>query len=410
MSANAPRSPRAIVQSVVHSNPFYLLSAACMLLGCLMLTNSLSWSPIRLQRLIALIVTVNLYEILLVGLAAFLISRQIIRDGVMLLVVEAFFLIDVAFLNSEIFAADFVTGLWVNFLIWWVAVIKLAIIFRVMGWPISHPSFPWIVLQLFVLFCFAGWFKKLSDLNQGHVHILDLYAAWWVVGILIVPAFGLIAKIRGMASAIDRHRPLLILLITLPIISMIAHLGTSHWVYKVPFTLAHLAPVVLGLSAGIGVMDTHAGTLAARLRTQLLLPVVALLMSISFPNSMLFDAAFHALSPWRCATLGMIAVYLHGFWAHGQMHFFISACLVFFAYTLGATSKLVLDNLLRAVSVGSDVASKTAPKSSTDWGVLAVIASFALLVIGAIVSLRKSSREVTAAEDPLPEVKPESAA
>jgi hypothetical protein len=402
MSASAPRSSCAIVQSVIHHNPFYLLSAASMLLGCLLLTNSLSWSPIRLQRLLILITTVNLYEILLVGLALFLLSRRIIRDGLMLLIVEAFFLIDVTFLNSEIFAADFMTGFWMNLLIFWIAIIKLVVIFQVMRWPLNHAAFPIIGLQLLVLFGFAGFFKKISDLNGGHVHILDLYAAWWVIGILIVPVCTLIGRIRGVTSRIEQHRGLLITLLALPIVSMIAHLGTSHWVYKVNFTPSHLAPVLLGLAAGIGVLDTHVHTMTARMRLQFLLPLVALLLSMSFPRAMMFDVSFHSLSPWRCTTMGIIAVYLHGFWAHGQILFFMSACLLAFAYTLGATSRILLDNLLKAINFGSNVASKTTPRSSSDWGVLAVIASFGLLVIGAIVSLRKSGRQVVEVEAPAP--------
>src|SRR2546423_9092500 len=97
----------SLLRYLIDRNPFYLLSAVCMLTGCLLLTNSLSWSPIRVQRLLTLIVTLNVYELLLIGLALFLIvKRGLRRDGTLLLVVQAFFLVDVTFLNSEIFAAN----------------------------------------------------------------------------------------------------------------------------------------------------------------------------------------------------------------------------------------------------------------------------------------------------------------
>ena len=51
-------------------NPFYLLSAACMLTGCLMLSNTTTWSPIALRRLLTLLITVNFYELSLLALAA----------------------------------------------------------------------------------------------------------------------------------------------------------------------------------------------------------------------------------------------------------------------------------------------------------------------------------------------------
>ena len=62
----SPRS--APVRFLFRHNPFYLLSAMCMLAGCLALTNSLSWTSIPLPRLLALIATLNLYEGLLLAL------------------------------------------------------------------------------------------------------------------------------------------------------------------------------------------------------------------------------------------------------------------------------------------------------------------------------------------------------
>ena len=41
-----PRPRSAPVRFLVRTNPFYLLSAMCMLGGCLALTNSLSWTSI----------------------------------------------------------------------------------------------------------------------------------------------------------------------------------------------------------------------------------------------------------------------------------------------------------------------------------------------------------------------------
>src|SRR5437764_13771636 len=80
------------------TNPFYLLSAMCMLGGCLALTNSLSWTSIPLPRLLALIVTLNVYEGMLLGLGLYLLARRgVVRDGLMLLFLEALFLVDAAF-------------------------------------------------------------------------------------------------------------------------------------------------------------------------------------------------------------------------------------------------------------------------------------------------------------------------
>jgi hypothetical protein len=87
-------------------NPFYFLSACCMLLGIFVLNDSLDWSPLPEDNLLILIGTLNVYELALVILAAVLLRRGLVRDGMFLLFLEAFFLADAGFLNMEIFTSD----------------------------------------------------------------------------------------------------------------------------------------------------------------------------------------------------------------------------------------------------------------------------------------------------------------
>src|SRR5688500_11080747 len=102
------RKPRTaggqdLLEFLIEHNPFYLLSAGCMLLGCLVLANTMSFTPVRAGRLLALIVTLNVYEAVLIALGLLLIVRRnLVRDGRVLLVLEAFFLVDVTFLGNEI--------------------------------------------------------------------------------------------------------------------------------------------------------------------------------------------------------------------------------------------------------------------------------------------------------------------
>src|SRR6476659_7121791 len=70
------RPRRWLVRLVAEHNPFYLLSAACMLASCLALTNTVTWNPIATRRLLTLIVTLNLYEAALLGIALFLVTRR----------------------------------------------------------------------------------------------------------------------------------------------------------------------------------------------------------------------------------------------------------------------------------------------------------------------------------------------
>src|SRR5213080_3119360 len=91
-----PQSQRRyLARLLIDYNPFYLLSAACMLFGVFALNDSLDWSPIALKKLLTMIVTLNVYEAAVIALAIFLLKRNIRRDALLLLIVEAFFLADV---------------------------------------------------------------------------------------------------------------------------------------------------------------------------------------------------------------------------------------------------------------------------------------------------------------------------
>src|SRR5688572_8311858 len=101
MTLDPPRGgPQSrLARFIEDYNPFYLLSAACMLFGVFALNDSLDWSPLPLRKLLTLIVTLNLYELAVIALGCFLMRRGIRRDAMLLLIVEAFFLADVGFLN-----------------------------------------------------------------------------------------------------------------------------------------------------------------------------------------------------------------------------------------------------------------------------------------------------------------------
>src|SRR6185436_8240301 len=94
-AAPDPRPATGIFHRLfVDYNPFYLLSALFMLLGLFVLNDSLDWSPLPLHNLVAMILTLNLYEALVIVLGIFLMRRGQVRDAMMLLVLEAFFLVD----------------------------------------------------------------------------------------------------------------------------------------------------------------------------------------------------------------------------------------------------------------------------------------------------------------------------
>jgi hypothetical protein len=63
------------------SNPFYALSASAMPLGCYLLGEALQLEAGKLRGLLVLIAVLQLYELLLVGLGAFLVRSGQGRPG-----------------------------------------------------------------------------------------------------------------------------------------------------------------------------------------------------------------------------------------------------------------------------------------------------------------------------------------
>lgn len=247
MTTPTPTARPVLVRFIVDHNPFYLLSAACMLAGCLALTNTLSWSPVGLGRILILIATLNLYEALLIALGLFLVVRRgVVRDGVMLLFLEALFLVDTAFLNSEVFTLDERVGWIVNAALFAAAVAKVYVICRVLRVPLGGALFPYVLLQLAVLFAMPGVFKHMAGQRHGNLPVMAIYVGWWVTALLPILFLVFVRSVAHIAAdASDVGRLIVRCVIVLATISLIAHLGTSTWVYKLPFHSANLTPLLL---------------------------------------------------------------------------------------------------------------------------------------------------------------------
>ena len=394
MTENILVPRRSFWRALCDRNPFYLLSAVCMLFGCIALTNSSSWSPIRLNRLIILTATLNFYEFLLIGLALFLIvKRGLRRDGTILLILEAFFLVDVTFLNSEIFSTSLRAGLLINSILFALAIVKVAAIFSGLGMSLKGGAFATAMIELLVLFAMPGVFKKLSIGSNGSMQAMAIYVAWWAIGCLPVIATMLMHNRHHLRepqrSAFLQSRGIVGLFVMLPVISIIAHVSTSGWVYGVHWYHANVSPLLLGLAIAIGAFDTHVSTLGKRMKAHFILPILALVASGEFPKALLFHVGPIWFSPLRCALIGAMLVYVCGFLLHRHILFAWAACMCFGIAGVGMSMRQILENLHVGAQVSYDWVKRLWPRTMTHWGVVSMAASFVLLVVGALVSLRR---------------------
>jgi hypothetical protein len=229
-----------------HGNPFYLISAGCMLGGCLAINKSLAGANLPMPRDILLIGTLNLYEMAVIALAWHLVRRRgLIHDGVMLLALEAFFLVDVAFVNAEAITSNFSLGMALGGILFFGALLKLYYLAKIAGLGVRDGRFAAMAIQLAALFTVPIVFRHFDD---GDLPALFFYGAWWTAGLLIPICFTM-SGYRSRALGQPWMKGIVRLLCVLPWISFVLHLGFLHWSYNVSFYGAEGAPVLLGLRA-----------------------------------------------------------------------------------------------------------------------------------------------------------------
>jgi len=382
---------RPLMARLADHNPFYLISAACMLGGCLGVTNSLSWVSIPLPRLLVLIATINAYEAAVIGLALLLGGHGLWRDSRLLLLLEAFFLVDVTFLNAEIITNRLALGIAINTVLLIVAGVKLHFISRAIG-GVALAKRIFVRVQLLVLAALPGVLCQIN--RHGAVSALDFYVMWWIVGLMPV-AYEIIARL--CPSRENTTQTLLGDVYTsLPWISLIGHLGIMHYVYGVDYFGAMAAPVLLGLTLVLNRL--HPSLLATQrqlLALRVLLPTAAILVSLNDPYLLTMVLGHHGgliLTPTRLAMCAAYLVYVYNFALRQALVLVPAGIMAGLLYLLGPTAEQwgnLVSWALRDVQTGVDHAT---PTTAAQWGTISVVAAFIFLAIGAWVSLNHHPR------------------
>jgi hypothetical protein len=388
LPAKSPK--KTFARSLLDSNLFYLISACCMLAGCVALTNSLSWVSIPTSKLLILIFTLNLYEAALIGLAAYLILvRGLRRDGMILIILEVFFLIDVTFLVSEIATQKSWIGPTIAIITYLAAVVKLAAILGILGVRRLSAEFVFILAQIATILALPIIFSRHSD---GSVSPLSFYIAWWVVG-LMPAGYELLTKCFGSPEPSSPLSRIMTTYVLLPWLSLVGHLGILHYVYDVPFFGAMAAPILLALAMALN--RAPATRLFSRrdiLVVRTLLPLAAIFVSGNCPNALtlMLDHSGHlVLTTLHLALIGTYLEYVYFF----IRSYWISAMLVgivsVLAYLYGPTADQIERWADGAWNWTSTHVMNFLPTTQIGWGATGVVAAFVFLALGAAVSLRR---------------------
>ena len=370
---------RTIAASLQARNPFYLLSALSMLGGCYVLSQSLGLQPGHWKPLIVLIGVLQLYELLLIGLGAYLLGRAAVpRDGRTVLLLEVLFLVDATYLNSEMALADPWTAPFVAAAHLILAALKLIWIRRVLG-PSSRRSLAVVLAQLAVLFftpcaLSAVHFMDSNALGSGREMLpLAVYGLWWLVGALPV-AFLWVERARE-GTIVSRA------LLYAPFVSLVLHILSLQWMFDVAFRPSHLTPLILGISVHVAYRPFRESFLWAEAVKWLGVPLAAV-FSVGPVEELVFILAGPSVlpdvvvSPLRLALLGGAAVFIAHRVLSDDPVFAWAACVPFALFVSGPSFHAMRRLWSRLV-----------PETAAELGVAAMIGAFAFLALALAVSL-----------------------
>ncbi len=374
--------------NITASSSFFLLSAVLMLLGCFAISMQLGMSADSLTPKVILVGVLNIYELLLIALAAALITRRgQFRDGLFLLGIETVFLVDATYLNAEIFATDLAWGASLNGLLYALAIAKFAVIVRVLGIG-RHRAFVgfWLV-QMIVLFAMFGAVR-----DQASPDLLRFYTLWWIVGIFACATIAVAARLlRSPDAPAGIARPLMLILLAAPSLSMLGHLAAAHWIYRVEFYPALVAPLAVGLAAGLIVLEPRA-PLGRLLLLQIGLPALAVLLSLKPPAALVVepvDWTWLTVSPMRLTIVAAAGVYGLAWWLSGRWLWLIGPTVGVAALLIGRTPADIGEHL-RWISLKiRSMLDAAIPRTGLGWGIVSIVGAFVFLALGAWLSWRK---------------------
>ena len=360
---------------MTQSNPFYALSASAMLLGCWLLSQALQVQAGQLRGLLVLMVVLQVYEALLVGLGAFLLrSGRAPRDGLVVLAIESVFLMDATLLSAECVTTDPRVGSLVAMTTAALAILKLQWVRRVA--PDRLPKNAAMLLGLHAVVILALPVAAAQLAASRLLSPVVLYGFWWITAALPLAQRILCAETQPKAPETGRAHSVWT---WTPCGLVLLHLWTVGYIHTLDFRAAFLTPLLLGLTVAAS---------REQLTRQLMLPGIAVLFSLGNDPELavhLFGPVGVSISPLRLVFAGVGMAWAYLAWRDRDPWLVALAVGSGVLGLLGSTASRLIAALGRLLE-------SAMPRDIFGWGALALIAAFTLLGAGARRSLHGEPR------------------
>jgi hypothetical protein len=366
---------------IVDYNPCFLLSAICMLVGCRILNDAINSRPGDIAGACWLVLTINVYEFSLLGVAWLIRSLQGMRRDVgILVVVASLFLSDIVFVVGDLSTTNADLGIVMAGLLTLFAVPKAWITLRLIGPPKAIRMTAMVAGLIAMIVLLPAVLKKISLANDGFVSLQAIYAAWWVLG-----AMPIIAVVVLGYRSLERLGGLAIMYLLVPYLVLIGHLLACTWVFKLPFYAACYAPVLLGIAVSAGMLRYRIGRDNAVV-VEWLATIAAVVLASRGPASLI---TLPYITPLRLTALAAAVVNVHGLMVTRHLLFALTLGGLCVGAIFGPLWPIVTGGYRWIAELLTRLGRRLTPRTNAEWGMVAVGISFALLLLGMVISLWK---------------------
>jgi uncharacterized membrane protein YqgA involved in biofilm formation len=388
----------ASLRWIVDRNPFYMLSACCGLAGCWLLGDV---SRPDLADVAMKVSAVFVYEIAVVVLAVWLAKRVATRrDATILSVLTLVLTADVSFFYTQAAMLNVVPAALFSAFGAAQALLIVGALLRGVRADLSRSAEWLLAMDLGAVHLFPLALRVSAEDREGLG--LAFLAVFVAVGMVIaahaVPSRW---RLQPMPPAETLPRALGVVAPILILLSLMAHVTASEWIYEVPVFAVYGSPVLLGLAAlclrrEAAAIERQEATFIAGGWACALSASAVILAFAKPPDGAVWDAngwSWLGISPMRLMLAGAAAV-CWGQWRMrrglGPITMASGALLL---AILGHTPEAMRRNAGIAWRSVRDVVSAAVPASRYGWGALLFTLAFLLLGLGAWITWQRRNPE-----------------
>ncbi|MFH1231058.1 MAG: DUF4190 domain-containing protein [Planctomycetota bacterium] len=379
-SENNSSQDRNFIQSFIINNPFYLLSALLMIIGCYLVLSPFQQISRSITDILIYLGIVNFYEAILIITAIYLmVHKKIIRDGVILLLIECFFLADVTLMSPVYQFYGVWDGIALSLTVTILAILKIYFIVRYLNLHFNWAFYCFAIIGLFFLYLSGN--AIFIGIKEGINNPMLLYIIWSIAGLIpaiLIGISGRLQKTDGFLSIFNQKAQVVFVWIVIGL--TLIHLGTITWIVDATFYLCFISTLFISLAVIVPKLAPRWGE-AEKLSWMYILPLSAILITAYVPLELVLDKSRFfpvTLSPLRINLILAAWAFAYFYIVYRQ-----KLCLVF-------GSACLLSSVL-----GNDFESifqvfEKGPQTKKGWGIVSIIGAFVLFICGFLVSLRKS--------------------